>query len=72
MIKRSIEENITSHFFKGKVILLFGARQVGKTTLMNFIIEKTQHKVLYLNGDEADIRQQLSNTTSTFSRQLFI
>jgi len=34
MINREIEKQLVKHFFKGKIIMLSGARQVGKTTLM--------------------------------------
>jgi predicted AAA+ superfamily ATPase len=43
--------------------LLFGARQCGKSTLVEGLLSNTDH--LYLNGDEADVRDILSNTTST-------
>jgi predicted AAA+ superfamily ATPase len=33
-IKREIQESIEKDFFHGKIILLTGARQVGKTTLV--------------------------------------
>lgn len=63
MITRFIEQQINKHLFKGKAILIFGARQVGKTTLVNNII-KDKGNSMILNGDEADIRELLYNTTS--------
>lgn len=41
----------------GKIILVLGARQVGKTTLLRLIAEDSRLKPLYLNGDEYDIRE---------------
>jgi len=35
MIKRLLQERIEACFFKGKAVLVYGARQVGKTTLIN-------------------------------------
>ncbi len=64
MIKREIEDIILKRLFKGKAILIFGARQVGKTTLVNDLANKTGEKCLYLNADEADVRSIFSNTTS--------
>ncbi len=64
MIQRIIEQNIKDRLFKGKAIIIYGARQVGKTTLVEKITSQTQEKVLYFNGDEADVRELLSNTTS--------
>jgi len=34
MITRTIQKEIESCFFKGKAVILLGARQVGKTTLV--------------------------------------
>lgn len=34
MYSRSIQKNLESKLFKGKAILVFGPRQVGKTTLV--------------------------------------
>mgnify|MGYP005840008317 CR=1 FL=1 len=66
IIKRALEEQITSRFFQGKAIILFGARQVGKTTLMREVLKEFgDHQVLYLNGDEPDVRELLSSVSST-------
>lgn len=65
MIKRTIENQIEQFFFKGKALILFGPRQSGKTTLMEAILNKRTESVLMLNGDEADVREALTNTTST-------
>ena len=65
MINRALYEIVKSNLFKGKVILLLGARQVGKTTLLKLITKNRQKELLWLNGDEPDIRNLLTNTTST-------
>lgn len=39
MITRIITSPIEQHLFKGKVILLVGPRQVGKTTLLKAILK---------------------------------
>ena len=65
MITRSLEKTILDRFHRGKVILLLGARQVGKTTLVKHISEVSRLSTLYLNGDEVDVRDMLSDTTST-------
>jgi uncharacterized protein len=79
IIKRDLQDQLAGKFFKGKAILLFGARQVGKTTLAHTVLKNYDNQVLRLNGDESDIRELLSNTTSTrlksivgFHRILFI
>lgn len=65
MIDRLNIKNIDNKLFKGKAILLFGARQVGKTTLLAYLINERPESVLHLDGDEPDIRTLLSNITST-------
>ena len=67
---RAIQPVIEQALFKGKVIVLYGARQVGKTTLVRAIQEKFAANALYLNCDEPDIRTALSDKTSTELRLL--
>lgn len=40
MIKRYLEDIILAHLFKKKAIILYGARQVGKTTLVEALVKK--------------------------------
>ena len=65
MITRHIKEAITTRFFKGKAILIFGARQCGKSTLIEDILHEQDKEWLYMNGDDADVREILTNTTAT-------
>jgi uncharacterized protein len=62
MIKRTIEEELINST-DGKVVILLGPRQCGKTTLLKKLLN-TKKDVLWLNGDEALTRQQLQNTSS--------
>lgn len=64
MIARTIEQLIKKRLFKGKAIIIYGARQVGKTSLLKKITQETSEKTLWMNCDEADVRETLSNTTS--------
>lgn len=70
MIKRAIYDQIISHLFKGKAIIITGPRQVGKTTLLQAITKQADGKVLYLNCDEPDIRPLLTNASSTSLKAL--
>jgi len=45
--------------------LVFGARQTGKSTLAETLLASRQSELLTLNGDDADVREALTNTTST-------
>jgi len=62
MIKRVLQGAIHQRLFKNKAILLFGPRQCGKSTLIETLLSGEEY--LYLNGDDADVREALSNTTS--------
>lgn len=65
LIPRLIEPNIEKHLFLGKVVIIYGARRVGKTTLVKNLLAKNSDGGLYLNCDEPDIRQALTEKTST-------
>ncbi|MBK8699460.1 MAG: ATP-binding protein [Saprospiraceae bacterium] len=69
MIFRFLEKIISDNLFKGKVILLLGARQTGKTTLLKNIAAKYDD-VMWLNGDEYDIQMRFKNATSVQLRGL--
>jgi len=64
MIYRKILHSIENNFFKGKAILIFGARQVGKTTLVTQLLAKRTESILSISGDEPDIREIFKNITS--------
>ena len=70
IIKRTIQSRLEDKFFKGKVIILYGPRQVGKTTLVKVIQKKNLSDSIYFNCDEPDIREKLENKTSTFLKEL--
>lgn len=69
MIKRHLESEIEKDFFKGKAIILLGARQVGKTTLMKEIC-KNKDEVLWLDADDPDTQLLFENPTSTRLRTI--
>ncbi len=69
MIGRFLSSQIESVLFKGKVIQILGPRQTGKSTLLRELA-KGWGNVLWLNGDERDVRYQLQDATSTQLKQL--
>ncbi len=71
MIKRLIFDHIQQRLFKNKVILLFGPRQVGKTTLLKKIASECSEPFILLNGDEPDIRELFRDASSTVLKNLF-
>ena len=70
-VPRFIEKRINKLLFKGKAVILYGARQVGKTTLLRRLQESRPERSIYLNCDEPDIRQSLADVTSTAIKALF-
>jgi predicted AAA+ superfamily ATPase len=70
MIRRSIQDAIEQSLFKGKAIIIYGARQVGKTTLIRALQQDAAVPSIYLNCDEPDIRRSLSDKTSTELKML--
>jgi len=71
LLKRTIQQNIEKHLFEGKIIIIYGARQVGKTTLVKQILKSQKiENSLYLNCDEPDVRQSITNKTSTELKSL--
>ncbi|MBQ2853050.1 MAG: ATP-binding protein [Bacteroidales bacterium] len=65
MISRKLKQIIEQRLFRRKIIVLTGPRQVGKTTLLKMLMSDLSKKTLFWNCDEPDIRQKLSNPTST-------
>ena len=64
MITRSIEQRIRKQLFGGRAIVIMGARRVGKTTLFRQLLE-SEDNVLWMSGDEPDVRGLFENITST-------
>ena len=63
-IHRTIEGGIKERLFKGKVIILYGPRQSGKTTLCKKILTEYQDS-RYLLCDNPDIKQALAHKNAT-------
>lgn len=69
-IKRDIQDIVASKLFKSRIIIIYGARQVGKTTMVKMIQDEFNYKSRYFNCDEPDIRESLTNKTSTELKEL--
>ena len=68
MIKRALEEKIVQKLDKGKAVIVIGPRQVGKTTLINSILESREH--LFLDGDDPTVRDLLTNPNTEQLRSI--
>ena len=62
MIERIIQPQIIAKLGKGKAIIIIGARQVGKTTLIKSIINTQEH--LFLDADDPTVRSLMTNPTT--------
>lgn len=70
MITRLLQEKLRQKQGTGKALILLGARQTGKTTLLKRMFD-LQKKTLWLNGDEPDIQAIFENSTSSRLKALF-
>lgn len=59
-IDRYVKQDIIDHIKPNKVVVIYGPRRVGKTTLVKEIAEKLPEKALYITGDDIDMQQILS------------
>jgi uncharacterized protein len=63
MVERLLSPLLQKKLTGNKAIIVLGPRQVGKTTLLHQLFEKKD--TLWLNGDDTDTRQLLSNANET-------
>ena len=64
MIPRLLETTIRSKLNQSKAIILVGARQVGKTTLLKSLFQD-RDDILWLNADELDVQNLFSTISSS-------
>ena len=69
LLQRKIQETIEKRMFKGKAIVLVGARQVGKSTLFRQILS-LHNDVLTLNCDDPENRSLLEGANLGEVRRL--
>ncbi|MEI8232813.1 MAG: ATP-binding protein [bacterium] len=63
MITRQVE--INNEIKKGRVLVIYGSRQVGKTTLINNFLATTKLKYKMVTGDDIQLAAELSECTMT-------
>lgn len=70
-VTRIYEALIPAKLKPNKVLVLLGARRVGKTQLINKILENTTEKFIFLNGDDVETHNMLEiQSTANFKRML--
>ena len=70
MISRQLEDRLKSLMYKGKAIVLIGARQTGKTTLLHELV-KSGKNVQWLDADDISIRNMIGELTIARLQTLF-
>ena len=66
-IQRQLEPVLKESLFKGKIVIVYGARQVGKTTLVKKIAENLGESFGYLNCDEIDVLSQFQKADNSLA-----
>jgi len=69
MIDRILRHRIEQQLYKGKAIILMGARQTGKTTLIEQLFPQNDD-TLWLSGDDISTHSLLENMTAVRFRQI--
>lgn len=57
---RSLSDNIIKKLHTNKVVIVFGARRVGKTMLVKKILAQVNEPVLTLNGEDINVHDKLA------------
>ena len=68
-IRRDLQNIIEKWLFKGKLITIFGARQVGKTTLVKHLLKEHGNEKDYFNCDIISVRQALQSQDPNLLRR---
>jgi len=69
MIKRLLEDQISTRFFSGKAIIVTSPRQAGKTTLIKNILS-SESDVLFMNGDDPTVIKLLERPNTEQLKQI--
>jgi hypothetical protein len=67
---RDIAQNIQNKLQANKVVIIFGARRVGKTMLVKEILNTLNEPVLILNGEDINVHDKLSIRSAENYKQL--
>lgn len=67
---REITDNVIKKLQPNKVVMILGARRVGKTVLVKGILDKINEPFLSLNGEDINVHDKLSKRTIENYRQI--
>lgn len=69
-INRSLEVLVKKYLKPNKVVVILGARRVGKTELVNHIVSEIKEKTMILNGEDQDVHIALNDKSIRNYKQL--
>lgn len=66
-IERQLKQKLIDHIIPWKVLVLYGPRQIGKTSLIKNIIEQNfrEEKVLFVSGEDKNVSKVFSSQSSS-------
>lgn len=70
-VTRILKKVVEQRMKKQKVMLIYGARRVGKTVLLKDIVKGSKGKTLLINGESAEAIQMLNDKSIGNYRRLF-
>ena len=70
LLKRDIADSIFKKIQPNKVVIVFGARRVGKTVLVKEILGRFNEPILSLNGEDINVHDKLAIRTVENYKQL--
>jgi predicted AAA+ superfamily ATPase len=72
LFKRAITKKLLDDFFQGRALILVGARQTGKTTLVRMALEQLgdRYTVKTINGDDPFDRDAMTNKSLDYLRRV--
>ncbi len=72
LFKRTITRKLLNDFFQGRALILVGARQTGKTTLVRMALEQlgNRYTVKTINGDDPLERDALTDKSLDYLRRV--
>lgn len=70
MIQRQLQTLLQEKLHRGKAIILIGARQTGKTTLLKELVQNSE-STLWLNADDLEVRNLVQGLTIAKLQSLF-
>lgn len=69
-LNRELSDKIVKKLQANKVVIVYGARRVGKTVLVENILQQMEEPVLILNGEDINVHDKLSNRSIENYKQI--